>query len=135
MIGFWNRQRFSSRALIRYAIACLLILQALGVGGSLGPRFLAAGSDAVLSSIGERCDPSDHSSPAPIRHDHSQCCILCSSAGGDGRLLPLAILSFVITFFPEPRNVSTIEYSPELSVKRLIGWASSWSSRAPPIFS
>ncbi|WP_371212540.1 DUF2946 family protein [Methylocystis sp. ATCC 49242] len=67
-------------------------------------------------------------------HSQHDCCLLCQGQSRDAMVV-LAFVLATLTLDParearEPAYANYDDASP-----RLIGWASSWSSRAPPFFS
>lgn len=73
---------------------------------------------------------------APIHHNrhHVQCCVLCNAVGHD--FIPHTTKAiFDLTNDLKPATNSFVAYAVlNSSGPRALGWASSWSSRAPPVF-
>lgn len=130
-----RRRRSFARAVIAGFLVWLLALQGFAFAASPHGRFAltAAGPSAAISQISEICSTQgDEKMPAPGRHDHCPCCILCPSghAGGlawipakpvDGIILLGARIDFAF-----PLRSQAGEPAPPA------GWISSWSQRAPP---
>ncbi len=121
-------------ALVATLIACLVFLQSfslLGPAASAWPQ--GAGAHAVAQRAASHClDAQTPGIPARQHHDHSDCCVFCSGGNRDASADVVAILvSFVIFFAPRTDGSVRVVIRHDL-VPRPIGWASSWSSRAPP---
>jgi hypothetical protein len=117
------------RALIMALGAALLVLQALAAGPALRH---AAGADAATIAVAGYCEPHRHDgTPLPAGEDHAPCCLSCV-AGRDG---PAALPALVSgdTATPALAFVPLAYERDERPDGRPVGWASSWSSRAPPL--
>ena len=135
-----NKRQCSARqAIFRGFLAFLIVLQTAVLAASpafanKAPDSASANGSLIASTINGDCHaPGGEKSPAQGRHDHSQCCILCSASARDsGELLAAAILLGLATYSaPEP-TLHFIHFSNvDFNVPPL-GWTSSWSSRAPP---
>jgi hypothetical protein len=130
------RRGFLRRAFIARILACVVILQGVGSAvsherdGLFGFGSQTAGYvEAGLCGSGA---VGDQGAPAP-HHDHSQCCILCSSSADDGLILFAAAL-FDIVVFSTPDSVAVGWRFLDEVVAPASGLSSSWSSRAPPFF-
>lgn len=139
MVEAWLQRRFVSRNAILGVVACLCVLQGLILAVSPHGRFaggLHADSGVVAFMDGALCGADmqgDGETPTP--RGHSQCCVLCMSNAHAG-LLRFAAALFDIVAFPTPRFGAAIAWRfSDDPIAPLAGWASSWSSRAPPSFS
>jgi hypothetical protein len=116
------------RAMLSALGAALLVLQILAVGSA--PRH-ATRAEATLAGAGY-CEPHRHDGPAlPAGEDHAPCCLLCVAGRDAPPVLPVEHSAHVA----EPAlSFVTLAYDrDERADGRPIGWASSWSSRAPPL--
>lgn len=131
--------RKPARKLIADAAVYLLLLQTFAFIFSLNGRAVFSTGDqgATLSLAGEVCDAVAHDgdrAPAQHHHHHQQCALCgvgCRAPALDAvaliaTVLVLALLQ--ISDIPASLCCDGVETS-------LAGWASSWSSRAPPHFS
>lgn len=119
-------------------VAVLFILQTIASwGDSTDFAHQNAGSGAGDSMVSQYCGASGKSdSPAQQHRKHCDSCILCASSGGR-----YEAPQFIATPSHESPYRTPIS-SPHL-IRRLVdpptsdttGWTSSWSSRAPPLFS
>jgi hypothetical protein len=124
---------FSGRGIPAIIIACLLFVQlvanaTLASSHPSGPQGIEASSPFSIAGI---C--SDHNENAPHRkhHKNSGCCVFCKSGGRENPfLMPLATPGFIVAVH-RPTYVDANEFVNELT-NEPVGWASSWSSRAPP---
>ncbi|MBY6241997.1 hypothetical protein [Methylosinus sp. Sm6] len=120
----------SRRALLAALGLALLVLQMLAANPA-GRH--ATGLAAGGATVSELCEPhADDRAPPPAREDHAPCCLLCA-AGRDGPpLLPVGLEEDEAQ--PAAPPSSRLAYrGDDGSNGRPIGWASSWSSRAPPL--
>jgi hypothetical protein len=117
----------SRRALLAALGLLVLVLQTLAPPAARHATALQAGASAV-SGV---CAPHDDDrAPPPAHGDHTPCCLSCV-AGRDGPpMLPAELPA------GEAKPASSafrLAYGAEDAPDgRPIGWASSWSSRAPP---
>jgi hypothetical protein len=82
------------------------------------------------------CVADAHSGDAPPAHsgDHAQCCVICGARDFDGAAVASsmqtgeAVMPRRLFFVPAARPHAA-------RVRPPTGWASSWSSQAPPYFS
>lgn len=119
------------------AFAALLVFQVIlspllaPAAYSQNPETAAAAAAFVASPIchDDAADPSGKAG-----HSQHDCCVLCQWQSRDGMIvLAYAIATLTLDVAREaaaPAYDRSDDESP-----RLIGWASSWSSRAPPFFS
>ncbi|PPD44058.1 MAG: hypothetical protein CTY15_08340 [Methylocystis sp.] len=125
-------------ALIAWAIALLLALQTLAsplVAAASAAKHHGDRSAVTLTVFGEICH-SDAGGPAgKSDRVHHDCCILCEAGGRDAALV--FILAFATTVLLPQRDAASASAHADTdeTPPRASGWASSWSSRAPPSFS
>lgn len=126
---------FARPALVRI-LAILVVLQGfaalfpshahIGRGGevtiALSPTEALCASDAQ----------GDHHSPGHM-HDGAQCCILCEARNQSETAV--AVFALIVVSIARTPSFSTAAYVVDTHVKPPAGWASAWSSRAPPFFS
>ena len=130
-------RRTLSRPIVGSLVAVVMLFQSLAVivlaqahsgHGVIGPSLNVSSFQANCSSV-----PIDHSgAPKQERHDCAKCCILCSvrdSAVPFYFAPPLAGAQF-----GDFRTVASM-IRRGVDDEQPAGWASSWSSRAPPSFS
>jgi hypothetical protein len=88
-----------------------------------------------MTVFGEICHTDAGDRDGKSHHAHRDCCILCESSLRDATLV-FAVAWLAAPLAPlreEHRSVSYLV--PDDARPRVSGWASSWSSRAPPFFS
>ncbi|WP_202073945.1 hypothetical protein [Methylocystis sp. Sn-Cys] len=113
-------------------IACLLAIQNLSYAAPAD-----FGGDAI--SHFDRCSqtPLGDDGQAPSRHHQTHCWAQCCQGGGrNGVLAFIARLSVAAILVAAPVESARSETPPFRNdpPRRQSGWASSWSSRAPPDF-
>jgi hypothetical protein len=135
-----GRPTLSSRAIAGFIVALLIFAQGLAahVSASSRVRHGETQAGAVASSLGASCRVDTiggGESPAHERRDCLQCCVLCGVRDCAAPLFHdatrAADVQFPVSKASAPINRRFIDDDDG----RPIGWASSWSSRAPPIFS
>jgi hypothetical protein len=136
-----TRRQTGKRALIAGAVALFFSLQGLFApfvamnahaanGASLGPSIGVAAESAL-------CQTDDAGAPADrAGHDHQGCCILCEASARDAAFA-LVVAFTAAALAPRQDAVAPgADYpEPQDARPKAAGWASSWSSRAPPFFS
>lgn len=120
------------RALIAHALVAVLLvhsaLAAVGATRAYGPMVDAFVSGVICSQSGDA--PVDAGAPAPVKPSGYHC-VLCALAQGGGG--PATTAASVVVLPPARVAVFISLPAPHsFSAPRLMGWASSWSSRAPP---
>jgi hypothetical protein len=137
------RQRRSLQAILWIAVACLFVSQSLN--NAMSPHYSGRShaddrSLFLTSADPEQCSKADMNggSHIPSEHDHSRCWAQCCQGGGRQNLTPfvafIAAITSVAALAPDetggdrPTLISSDQPRPGS------GWASSWSSRAPPLF-
>ncbi|GEM_PF-1663133 len=134
-----RRQAPSARPLVAIVVALFVVLQGLAaIGASLAHSSRGdGGTSFVTSFFGATCAADTHGgdrSPAPGR-DHSQCCVLCGARNFDGASFHGVAQGAVAITLPSRVLVSIARRFDDAPDSPPIGWASSWSSQAPPFFS
>jgi hypothetical protein len=124
----WSDVSAARRALVSALALCLFTLQAF-VAASLVRGHGAPLAGGVSASA--YCEPHRDGAP-PAERDHAPCCILCVS----GRDLPSLVEppSEEPILAPPVVAFAFVAYPSTAPPQRgPVGWASSWSSRAPPL--
>jgi hypothetical protein len=136
MRSLWTWRRPPTRAIMAGAVAFLVVLQGLVLAASPALAKHAGGSaghSISASHVARHCGaPSDDSVPRQGRHDHSPCCIFCNANVRDATLFVITTSMAVVSYSPSAASAFIVGFSTDDSRKRLMGWRSSWSSRAPP---
>jgi hypothetical protein len=111
---------------------CLFIFQGLVV--AMGANFAKAPASGVAMAVASCGAHDDEGAPAPARHDHSDCLMNCCETGrGGAEFFALAAKLCASVSIPARSEVfSSLSPLEALPPTRPDGWASSWSSRAPP---
>jgi hypothetical protein len=133
MIGSFGRRPFSARAIVAGVVGAIVFaalafaapLQERGFANSAAQDVAVSADDAVCAGAGDDSAPGDH-------RDHAlQCCQFCKSGARKASLPVLIVVLFTANSAREPMRVGP---QTGLAVARLraSGWASAWSSRAPP---
>jgi hypothetical protein len=121
------------RAIARVA-ACLFALHGIliAIGPSISAR--SAGDVGWGEALNEYCTTQrGDAHTSHDRHDHQKC-VSCSIAGRCAPGLLAAILVDVLAMERSADDGPPL-YPCDEPDRRPIGWASSWSARAPPAFS
>jgi hypothetical protein len=122
----FSSMRRPARRLLACATVALAILQAIVL---IGSATHASGADASEPSAREFCAARGDANSAPLPHHSGEHhCVLCS----DKDAQPPAVEPAAA--FSPPRRVAAARLGDGASSPRAPppGWASSWSSRAPP---
>ncbi|PWB82849.1 MAG: hypothetical protein C3F11_09790 [Methylocystaceae bacterium] len=143
MALFPPRRRPPLRALIAIVVSCLFAVQ--GSSYAASPHVAGWADDEIRSGLAaypyfEHCskDMGRDGDSAPLRRDHSHCWAHCCQGGGrEDAVVFFAVWSVAASLVSPPANDSS-DVGPPPPNDRLTrpssGWASSWSSRAPPVF-
>jgi hypothetical protein len=125
------------RTLVMSVMAILSVMQIALVqtardGGAAAPRF-QNGEIVAVDHVAEICRSDAGDAPAD-NCPHGARCVLCAHAS---RILaiPLAWLRVVALLIREPTLAAPPGWPTAAPIAPPEGWASSWSSRAPPFFS
>jgi hypothetical protein len=133
MIGSFARRPFSARAIVAGVVGAILFaalafaapLQERGFANSAAQGVAVSADDAVCAGAGDDSASSDH------RHHALQCCLFCKSGARKASLAVFIVILFAANSAREPTRVG-----PQTGIAsarlRASGWASAWSSRAPP---
>lgn len=138
MWQIWTSRTDSRRgALLALAFAAVLVFQSIlspllaPVASSQIPGTVAAAATSVASPI---CHDDAGDPSGKAGHSQHDCCVLCQWQSRDAMVV-LAYAIATLTFdVAREAGAAAYDRSDDES-PRLIGWASSWSSRAPPFFS
>ncbi|MBG0792280.1 hypothetical protein IYY11_02195 [Methylocystis sp. H62] len=125
------------RAFAAGLAALLLLLQGLAALGVVRMHPAADGAAAIRVVMQDLPCAPDQPVGDPV-HDagknHWPCCPLCNATGDASFDAPLSALR--IANLPRSRGLHLSEASSNRLAKRPpTGWATSWSSQAPPLFS
>ncbi|HEY8066875.1 MAG TPA: hypothetical protein VIF40_19445 [Methylosinus sp.] len=91
----------------------------------------SVGRGASISTVAAYCGaPSPDNAPTD-RH-HALCCILCSAGARDTAPDVIALLPDIAPYASLEPGALVVPLVEGDGAKRPPGWASSWSSRAPP---
>jgi hypothetical protein len=139
-----RRQTGKRGALIAGAVALFFALQGLFApfvamnahaahaanGASVGPS-IGGVAESALCQKDDAGAPADHA-----RHDHQGCCILCEASARDAAFVLVVAFAAAALAPRQDAGAPGADYSkPHDARPKAAGWASSWSSRAPPFFS
>lgn len=134
MVKLWTRWMFSTHAVVASVAATLIVLQGLVFAASVNAPFAQKSHQTVVVSLSEYCGAQGGDGvPAPGRHDHSHCCFVCAGSGRDASPLVMAALISVVIYSAPEAIASVVRLVVDEPDRRLIGWTSSWSARAPPL--
>lgn len=124
----------------RFLTVCLQ-LAAIALVLTVGPRdaiesreYRAVDSSLMSSTDTVNCKAqAGDEAPTHPRRGHAQCCLSCTAGGRD--LLAFLIASIhVAGYCFAPAAYGLVAYFTHRKFfPRVLGWASSWSSRAPPV--
>jgi hypothetical protein len=130
------RSVFSVRPVVMGLLALLVVLQGLAVvGAPLASPHRDGGEASLLTSLRRAIcanDEKDGAHPPPLER-HAQCCIFCNTRGWGDAGLPTT--GKIVETVRSQAIISIERYFAEAPRKPPPGWASSWSSQAPPSFS
>ncbi|MGA8171819.1 MAG: hypothetical protein WB816_13435 [Methylocystis sp.] len=135
MAALFSERKWKALSLGATLSLCLFLFQ-LAVAIGAPPRVLGAeaGYSSISASLCDQSGPDSNKAPSPSGHLHKDC--LACALGQAGMSFDAAALtakSGVLAPFGAVRE--TRSPSAEVSVLLAAGFASSWSSRAPPLFS
>ncbi len=123
---------------VNWLIAFLLVLQSLAAGAvlrgavahtrfAIGAVAFSEGYDCVADKLG--------GDKTPVPCVHSLCCILCSSDLSDKTFSSVATLIAPAEFWAPDQAITTGVRTLGNARGDPPGWATTWSSRAPPSIS
>ncbi|WP_157235074.1 hypothetical protein [Methylosinus sp. LW4] len=120
--------RRPARRLLACATVILALLQAIALLGATARAHGAIGLSPTLSADA-LCAAARDGDGAPLAHHAGEHhCVLCSDRGAE----PPAIAPIAAPLLPPPNGVASIGARGLSPRAPPLGWASSWSSRAPP---
>lgn len=126
----------STRAAMAGAVALLCLFQGLVFAASPHGRtshLESAGPGVETSVAGQICKvDGGENAPTQTDHGHAQCCILCATSGA--HVAPLLVVGLGIAYSALEQALPAGRHVADDTDRRLIGWTTSWSSRAPPFF-
>lgn len=132
------------RSLARFfRLAAYLQIAAIALLLTIGPRsavesqeFLAGGNSLISYTDGANCNAqAGDEAPAHPRRAHAQCCLTCTATGRDTLAFLIAGICIAGYCFARAAEKYVAYFTPRGFFPPVLGWASSWSSRAPPVFS
>ena len=126
-----KRQGYGARAVLAAIVACLLVLQVILTIGASPSR--SAHATGVVAMDTDHCENGGaHPGSSHNHRQHSDCCIVCTAQSRDAAVL-FAIILFALTIVLAPLGlVSRLRRATISRGAPPLGWATSWSSRAPP---
>lgn len=134
-----SRRSLSRRPFVVAALVVLLFLQGFAaVGASLSHATREGASGTYLSALlaatcSNHAQGDEGSPPSPAYH--APCCVFCGAGDGGQAPLPRAAQTGEAIF---PDAGERLTFDPRMRVgfdRRPPGFASAWSSQAPPFFS
>ena len=143
IFSYWTDLRSFARFFpFRLLTACLQIA-AIALLLTVGPRdaiesreYQAVGSSLMSSTDAVNCKAqASDEGPAHPRRGHAQCCVSCTAAGRDHLSFLIAGIYIAGYCFARAADGSVAYCAHRGFFPPVLGWASSWSSRAPPVFS
>ena len=136
MSWVWKWRRPPTRAIMAGAVAFLVVLQGLVLAASPAlakPAGGSAGHNISASHVAPHCGALNNDGvPTQGQGDHSPCCIFCNANVRDAAHFVITTSMAVVSYSPSAASAFIAGFSTGDSRKRLTGWRSSWSSRAPP---
>ncbi|WP_292532882.1 hypothetical protein [Methylocystis sp.] len=143
IFSYWTDLRSFARFFpFRLLTACLQIA-AIALLLTVSPRdalesreYQAVGSSLMSSTDAVNCKAqASDEGPAHPRRGHAQCCVSCTAAGRDHLTFLISGIYIAGYCFVRAAHGSVAYCAGHGFFPSLLGWASSWSSRAPPVFS
>lgn len=126
-----------SRLLVVFLqIAAIALVLTVGPRDAIGTR----GYQAVESGLASSADTANckaqagDEGPAHPRPGHAQCCLSCAPGGRDVLAFLIAGIFVAGYCFVSAAHGSVAYFTRRGFGPSVLGWASSWSSRAPPVF-
>ncbi|PWB79470.1 MAG: hypothetical protein C3F11_20675 [Methylocystaceae bacterium] len=124
---------------IGWLMLCLYLAQSIALTVAVGAGYgQAASSAGPMATASKDCSfaGGGEESPREQHRPHEHCCILCASSDIGGGARFVAVLVAIVGFFERPPSASRLVFdSFDSAIHSTKGWMSSWSSRAPPVFS
>ncbi len=118
-------------------IAAIALVLTVGPRAAIESReYQAVGNSLISSTDIENCKTqAGDEAPVHPRRAHAQCCVTCTAAGRDILTFLIAGICFAGYCFARAAEASVAYFTRRGFLPSVLGWASSWSSRAPPVFS
>lgn len=139
MMRQWTRCGKLRHAHLAWAVICALVLQTALSSHALHPRHGMPGEAGVESAVafaqGEICDSAAGDPAKHAGRDHSDCCVLCQPIARDAALFVAAVWASVAVAPSEAAEPELRRPAPDDPRPPSTGFASAWSSRAPPYVS
>lgn len=120
------------------ALVCVILLDVLSfvIAAKRHSGFSNGDVGASTSVAGEYCDARlENGGKIPAHSGHRRSCILCIVCDRDQTFDALALLAGVIVVLAPRSYDAPARFDAGDLAPSPLGWASSWSSRAPPHFS
>lgn len=116
-------------------IAAIVLLLTIGPRSAIeSQEFLAVGNSLISSTDSANCNAqTGDEAPAHPRPAHAQCCVTCTAAGRDFLTFLIAGICIAGYCFARAAYGLVAYFTPREFFPPVLGWASSWSSRAPPV--
>ncbi len=130
--------RSAQRSLLRAAALIVFAAALFALQTFLGalPQGHVPGSSAKAQIGMHYCDGRGDETPAPDRRKSVHCCILCSSLGDRDAPLHYTLAASPEILSLQPSCASRLSLRVfDARPRAPQGWTSTWSSRAPPLFS
>lgn len=126
----------SRHAFIACGVALFFLLQAFlsPLLAQASARDARSDGPAVTTILGKICHSDSGDPSGKAHHEHGGCCILCESDLRDVTLF-VAVAWMAATLAPPVEMSFVVALERDDARPHTSGWASSWSSRAPPSFS
>jgi hypothetical protein len=142
MASYSPDRKSAARDIFAGMVACLFFLQVLASLASVNRNAGTFGSGVAVdgrSTMGVLCadasvaEGRDHVLPDSNGREHGLCCSACALGSRDAALI--AILPFIVStlLFAPVLDAAPAARTPDDRPPTLLGWTSSWSSRAPPL--
>ncbi|MBM3624268.1 MAG: hypothetical protein FJX16_02910 [Alphaproteobacteria bacterium] len=118
-------------------IAAIALVLTAGSRDAIETReYQAVASGLASSTDTANCNAqAGDEGPAHPRPGHTQCCLSCTPGGRDALAFLIAGIFVAGYCCVSAAHGSVAYFSRRGFVPSALGWASSWSSRAPPVFS
>lgn len=129
----------TNRKALAVAMLCVLMLKGfslLGMASSIAKHPEASNHYFSMAILGGHCDQDrDSGLPQDRQAQHTECCVLCSTAARDAALADMAAPGSVIALLTPVSEAGPLPVSYMLQEPRLAfstGLFSDWSATAPP---
>ena len=129
----------TNRKALAVAMLCVFVLKGfsfLGMASSIAKHPEASNHYFSMAILGDHCDQDrDSGLPQDGQAQHTECCVLCSTAVRDAALAGIALPGSVIALLTPVSEAGPLPVSYTLQEPRLAfstGLFSDWSATAPP---